>query len=100
MHPTGAQERKAHTYQNTTHGRGVCLVHIMIHYPFAVVLYTGFSQLGIVSWLLTILYSKHPTHKKHNKKNGYGKGAYEHISIHLHEGAWVQLVFVGVEQGI
>ena len=31
MHTAGAQERKTHTYQNTTHGRSLYLVHMIIH---------------------------------------------------------------------
>ena len=71
----------------------VFIISISCRYPI---------RLGIVCWVITIplfILRTYPTHMKHNKQTRCSKGANKHISIHLHECAWAQLVWVGVKHG-
>ena len=62
-------------------------------------------RLGIVYWLLTIPLYITPTYPTHNVMNTRSKIVAARVQInmypyiHLREGAWAQLVCVGVEQG-
>ena len=90
--------------------QGICGAHI-IHGPFAAGTPCGL-RLGIVYWLLAALCFQPvlhyptilPTSRTHETQQAKIVTSREHIniyqsSIHLHEGAWAQLVFVVVEQG-